>query len=363
MKLKLYLSALFLSALFLSNSLADSVSGSGGVVIQDGQLKSSPKRSVNVATNVPTPLMVLFTDGKYNYWSTISMGATLASQITNDSSIAGTTVKDALNTLKIGTDLSHTQNTDIILRTIKTLTADQQQLVDDGFEVAVGAMYSPFGQTFKAGVSGSLKQIILKCCYKTRSAGDLEVKIQGVTGGLPNGTILSSQMVSQASFTIDITTNTIITLPIPIILVAGSNYAITVNVPIGMAEYDFSRCNSDLYADGAVVRYSAGSWSIYLPAGTVDLVFQTIVEVGVNGELINNGVLKEDLTVTPGKKITLNGEARSNWPSINMTTNDWLYWGSTNVDDSWRQGIVNGSFAIQVRTSGSWTNATQFNKP
>lgn len=47
----------------------------------------------------------------------------------------------------------------------------------------------------------------------------------------------------------------------------------------------------------------------------------------------------------------------------NTKWTEWAIGGTQDTDDNWRMGVVNSNFTIQVRVSGTWTNATSFTRP
>jgi hypothetical protein len=149
----------------------------------------------------------------------------------------------------------------------------------------------PTAQTFTAGRSGWLVGIEVNVrgleAPTAAVAGavpdaiaPVAVQIEDVSGGLPGGTILSSQSVAFSA------TNgwRFVTLPKPIAIVASTQYAIVLaasgSAPIGWN----GTCTAD-YAGGQALVYNRGSWMDMLAysAGTVcanDFAFRTYTGPG-----------------------------------------------------------------------------------
>jgi len=202
---------------------------------------------------------------------------------------------------KDAVDKKHTQNTDTILQKGEASDVlDQQQLLSDTDDYI---STNPKGQTFKAGLSGSLSKVVLELKYFS-GIGDVVIEIQGVSLGLPDGNVLATQTLLQADLPILSSEEVDIVFSSPVSVVSGNDYAIVIYSTASLSCLTRKWVLNSVYADGTLCIYSPimESWEAVL---IMDLYFKTYVQAGevLLVDLINNGELKEDLSVAIGKKI------------------------------------------------------------
>jgi len=97
------------------------------------------------------------------------------------------------------------------------------------------------------------------------------------------------------------------------------------------------------------------STGFFLYGGGQPLVF--------DGKLEPHGAGGDDMGDATTRWGTFYGTGVDVAGNISQRTNDWHYWGSESVNDSWRMGLDGTNLAVQVRVGGSWTNATVFTRP
>lgn len=154
------------------------------------------------------------------------------------------------------------------------------------------------GQTFTAGISGSLVQVDLGISVECVRGNDLTVQIQNVTGAVPNGQVLATTAVSESSIPVQgwATDWVSVSFSPAATVAAGTKYAIVISTPEAndcpdpYAPPDFSSdfgfpyayhwsgagwSGNDLYPGGGVVESGDGgaNWGAF----DGDFMFRTYV--------------------------------------------------------------------------------------
>jgi hypothetical protein len=134
---------------------------------------------------------------------------------------------------------------------------------------------SPIGQTFMAGLDGTLAGINIY--VESESVFPLRVRIFGTTDGMPNSTVLGETTLTTSDAPID----RLITFPQLIGISAGTQYAILADYPSGPpAGYQqfqgaWHGAGGDLYAGGAMWALEGQTWK---QVSDIDTHFRTYVE-------------------------------------------------------------------------------------
>jgi hypothetical protein len=134
------------------------------------------------------------------------------------------------------------------------------------------SMYSRWGQTFTAGITGQLDQVGLHIQGHAIDAGPLVIEIQNVTAGLPNGTVIGSTAYTGASGFVDIP------LDQPASVVAGQTYAIALRTSYTPTPQSWAFSASGAVYDGGTAYSINGNGAPRVEG--LDLRFRTWVTVG-----------------------------------------------------------------------------------
>ncbi len=160
-----------------------------------------------------------------------------------------------------------------------TPVIDQEQPVIDiasPFVIAIGGgSEQKLAQVVTPGLTGLLTEVRFSAACVT----DLKVEVQGVTGGVPNGTVLGSQTVPFAGpFP---TTFRSIPFSTPVSVTAGVPYALVLTTPVSCGIWPGPTGNpypgGDAYFDSR--PNPPGVWvPLSVPNRSSDLPFQTLVD-------------------------------------------------------------------------------------
>jgi hypothetical protein len=146
--------------------------------------------------------------------------------------------------------------------------------------VAAGTQWT--AQTFTAGLSGTLDQVDL-CVMRVSTPDALTVQIQGVVGGVPSGSVLASATVRDSDVAQESGGWLVVQLNPPAVLSAGTQYAIVLSAPGGLARppsvrmYLWNFVYGDPYPAGRVVKSGNSGSSWELDRQDEDLAFKTYV--------------------------------------------------------------------------------------
>ena len=171
-----------------------------------------------------------------------------------------------------------------------------------------------FAQTFKVSRTGTLTKAILKCCTDEEGAtNNLIVTIRTVDEfGIPTGTILSTSTILAEnipySSTGDDGTDIDIIFSSPAYIITGTTYALVFSSETSINFFD--KIDGNYGGSGPIPRqYAYGlsyAWSGVafgaISSPWAEFYFKIYITIPI-GELINNGLLKKDLTVSDGIKI------------------------------------------------------------
>jgi len=195
------------------------------------------------------------------------------------------------------TGSGHEQNTDTILLGGGEVL-DQSQLTHDinAFFYACDTL-DKVAQTFIPDNSGDLTKVIAKIWKNASATNPLIVEIRTTSAGKPTDTVLATETIQAVSFVGGEWEETTITFSSPFEVVAGTTYAVVIRTVDSNAYYIGNYRTTNPYADGSShIQRLAEAWVTH---ATDDLYFQIYVTVDIT-ELINNGVLKSNLTVDEG---------------------------------------------------------------
>ena len=187
---------------------------------------------------------------------------------------------------------------------------DQSQPIVDttvGANTIGGSSDQLLAQVVTAGMSGWLASVGLPVA----GSGTLILQIERVNGGIPDGTVLTSQAISGSNlpdFLSDPTGFRRLDLSAPVSFSAGDQFAIVLSV-LNAGTDDFSLLQGPLgdpYQGGAALFNSrpnpAGIWAPLGDFGRSDLPFQTYVtpvpEPGVFGLIVLAGFVPWSLRLT-----------------------------------------------------------------
>jgi hypothetical protein len=142
--------------------------------------------------------------------------------------------------------------------------------------ILINDAFSSVGQTFTAGLSGTLGGVNLDILsIYPQSTIPLHVAVHSVTGGLPGSSILGETTVATNTITMD----RLVTFPQTISITAGVQYAITVDYvgapALGNAQgWWLGGSSSGGYVGGDAAGFNGSTWAS-LPG--IDGHFQTYV--------------------------------------------------------------------------------------
>jgi hypothetical protein len=160
-----------------------------------------------------------------------------------------------------------------------TGTLDQSQTsASAGFD-ALTTQAARLGQTFTAGLTGSLDQVDL-FLVRNGSPGDLTVAIEASAGGIPAGMVLATATVAESSLALDVPAWLPVPFSIPAVSIAGTQYAIVISahgVDCGHVCYQWGAALGDPYAGGEAVDSIDGGTTWFSPGTGIDRAFNTYV--------------------------------------------------------------------------------------
>ena len=156
-------------------------------------------------------------------------------------------------------------------------TLDQSQTDTGGFQAGAEAVQSP-GQTFTAGITGTLDQVDVFIFNFGPATAPLTVEIRNATGDLPGTTVLASTSLASSSVPTSLSWVSATFNP-GTVVTAGTQYAIVLrsSTPPPSTAYGWRGSSSNVYPGGraAVGDGNAANWS---PTGAdSDWAFKTYV--------------------------------------------------------------------------------------
>jgi len=237
---------------------------------------------------------------------------------------------------------------DIILyQTVAEFLDQYQTNFDDDYsfgELSVSPYL--FAQTFKASRTGTLTKAILKCYIEEAASNNLTVTVRTVDeSGVPTGTILATSTILAANIPVGESGVDIdIIFSSPASVITGTTYALV----FSSAQTDINFClkvagNSGgsgpiprQYAYGLPYTWTGATFGT-ISSPWMEFYFKIYITIPT-GELINNGLLKKDLTVSEGVKI--DGYDVS---ALGAVSHDPKILGTKEIDES---GIGNNKVII-----------------
>jgi len=220
------------------------------------------------------------------------------SGITNKPSSSVANIDDAVGK-------KHDQNTDTKLLTTGA-TSDQSQLLH-GEDLAFGEIDGNhiYAQTFQAGATGTLDKVKFYFKIDGAPSADLTVEIKAVDGGTgkPTGSALASYIIPEASLPLSEEDSKLTTVEFssPASVVSGTKYAIVFKTDGDL--YGYTGGDDSLpYANGQAWESTDGE-SSWASREDYEMYFETYVNSGETVDLIDNGEIKENLTIASGKRI------------------------------------------------------------
>ena len=198
-------------------------------------------------------------------------------------------------------DKRHTQDTDTILKTVISEASIGYTTLDWDDGNPFSSTNDVFGQSFKS-IRTEIKEVKFYFTKEGSPTGNLIVEIQGDNGSNePDGNILGSKTLLGGSI-VDGDWNTW-TFDTPITVLVDTQYFIVIKVSGGVDGGNRYLCHTKYgnpYINGSFV-WSMNGGSSWIQESDGDLLFEVVF--GGIVDLINNGELKNDLSVTAGKKI------------------------------------------------------------
>jgi len=196
----------------------------------------------------------------------------------------------------------HSQNTDKILLAGGE-TIDQQQPNAVGEDVKVGDGEG-LAQTFTAGKTGQLTKVKFYAYrYTYDNDRDLIVEIRTTDeNGKPTTTVLASETISYSNFPKNTWIHYTLTFSNPTSITSGTKYALVFRTSQSDGYYFLKDDgNNNSYPDGEYLysEYGQENWTTW---NNYDIYFIIYVTTE-DSELINNGILKNNLSVEDGKTI------------------------------------------------------------
>ena len=200
---------------------------------------------------------------------------------------------------------AHDQNTDTILKGASGELIDQQQPNAIGNDVKVGDG-EDLAQTFTAGKTGDLTKVKFYAYrYTYDNDRDLIVEVRTVDeDGKPTITVLASETISYSNFPKNTWVHYTLTFSDPASVTSGTKYALVFRTSQSDGYYFLKDDgNNNSYPNGEYLysEYGQEDWTTW---NNYDIYFVTYVTVE-SADLINNGILKSNLSVDSG--VTIDG--------------------------------------------------------
>jgi len=178
---------------------------------------------------------------------------------------------------------------------------DQQQTVKEINKRFVNSS-KYYAQKFTVGIGGYLTKVKLWLGYKAGNPGNITVEIRNVAeDGKPGNTILASKEIEASEITTSITGAEIEvsfnTLPT---LVLGTSYFIVLNAPLSAGD-DYRTWVTQTSSPNGKFYSSQDAGDSWVNEIDTDMYFKAYI--GSLKTLISDGILREDLSILPGKKI------------------------------------------------------------
>ena len=203
---------------------------------------------------------------------------------------------------------------------------DQSQTVSSGAQ----SLHTPMAQTFTAGSSGAIDRVSIRMATLSGSIS-VNLQLQGVTGGKPNGNVLGSSsfsgLLNSAAWK-----DFVFTATVPV--TAGTQYAI-VAYPTGWLTW-YDSYTVDLYTRGQMWLSSAGTWT-YATGYGKDFTFE---------EWLVSGNSNQAPTVSANSPAVT-------FPEGSTATNTGTY--SDPDGDNVALSASSGSLSKTGTSSGTWT--------
>jgi hypothetical protein len=145
--------------------------------------------------------------------------------------------------------------------------SDVRDAFNDNFSGSdgVNSGAQSYAQTFKALHTGTVDEVILFMSCESNS--NIVATVEGTSAGAPDGT---DPLASSASSGVD--TDSWYSFHPSYFITAGTQYAITFNIPEGCLAY----AKGDAYADGQAFAGATGSWGVIDPAADFLFVVRVV---------------------------------------------------------------------------------------
>jgi hypothetical protein len=140
-------------------------------------------------------------------------------------------------------------------------------------------------QTFQPSINSTLKKIRVALERNTlQIGGNVTVEVQTTSGGLPTGTSLTSESISDASIQVFSEDNSLVTIDVtfstPVDLTSGTTYAIVLKFPNALGTYYYRWAGSAFsneYTDGKGLK-STNNGSSWID-NSIDFLLGTFMEI------------------------------------------------------------------------------------
>jgi hypothetical protein len=159
---------------------------------------------------------------------------------------------------------------------------DQSNIAPPTTNLAAVFSTQQFGQTFTVGRDGVLCAVAMYVDKRNSPTADLVAEVQGVSGGLPDGTVHATASLSAGSVIDGL--NVFDVSAAGLVVSVGDVFAIVLkSTAVPGTDYLAREVPGNLYADGVAVLNSTGSWTTFgTPAAGFDAIFQTAVDSDVH---------------------------------------------------------------------------------
>ena len=224
-----------------------------------------------------------------NQLTNLKLPAGLGQAVRTTAKISEVNTEDAI-------DKKHAQNTDKILQSGGEAEDQKQTDVGSGYYDTAD---DPLAQVFTAGKSGALSKVKLRLYKLSDCTKDLIVELRTTDGSdYPTDVVLDTETILASSIPGELTWLEV-AFSTPYDVVSSTKYALVIKEgEVGISKYRWYYNDPGSYGGGTCFFYSGG----WVEDTQSDYGFYTYVTIA-DADLIDNGELKQDLSVAAGKKI------------------------------------------------------------
>jgi hypothetical protein len=185
---------------------------------------------------------------------------------------------------------------------------DQSNIATPTTNLAAVFSTQRFGQTFTVGRAGTLCAVAMYVDRRGTPTADLVAEVQGVSAGLPNGTVLATASLPAASVIDGLNVFDVSAAGLAVGI--GDVYAIVLRSTASLAnDYLAREVPGNFYGSGGAVLDNGTGWAVFgTPAQGFDAIFQTSVDADVSdpiGQIESTVALVESLGLPHGTGTSL----------------------------------------------------------